>query len=276
MVSPAWLAEQIGAPDIAVLDATWFMPGDARNPRAMHVAARIPGARYFDIDAVADTESNLPHMLPTPDAFQANMRALGLNSGARIIVYDAQGLFSAPRAWWSLRAMGAADVFVLDGGLPAWTAAGHDIETGAARNPAPGDFIARYDAALVSDLKRVQEALHQNIPVLDARPAARFRGDEPEPRPGLASGHMPGAVNIPWSGLVTADARLRPSEELRHIFTAGDIARDAAPICTCGSGVTAAMVALALARLGRWDASIYDGAWAEWGALPGAPLAKGA
>jgi thiosulfate/3-mercaptopyruvate sulfurtransferase len=204
------------------------------------------------------------------------MRALGLNSGARIIVYDAQGLFSAPRAWWSLRAMGAANVFVLDGGLPAWSTAGHAIETGAAPNPASGDFIARYDAALVSDLKRVEQALHQNVPVLDARPAGRFRGDEPEPRPGLASGHMPGAVNIPWSGLVTADGRLRPAEELRHIFTAGDTECDAAPICTCGSGVSAAIIALALARLGRWDASIYDGAWAEWGALPGAPLAKGA
>jgi thiosulfate/3-mercaptopyruvate sulfurtransferase len=276
MVTPAWLAERLGAPNLAILDATWFMPGDARNPLAMHQAARIPGARHFDIDAIADPNSPLPHMLPSPEAFQADMRALGIKAGATIVVYDAVGLFSAPRVWWSLRAMGTDEVYVLDGGLPAWQDAGHAIETGATQPPTPGDFIARYDAALVADFAGVQNALAQNVPVLDARPAGRFRGEEPEPRPGLASGHMPGAVNIPWSGLIAADGRLRAADELRHLFTFGDIARAEAPIATCGSGVSAAIIALALARLGRWDASIYDGSWAEWGALGNAPVAKGA
>jgi thiosulfate/3-mercaptopyruvate sulfurtransferase len=257
-----------------VLDATWFMPGDARDAQAMHAAKRIPGARFFGIDEIADHHSALPHMLPAPPAFEEAMRELGVRDGQTIVVYDAAGLFSAARVWWSLRAMGADDVYVLDGGLPAWVKAGLPLESGAHAPVERGHFTARFRPELVSDVSRVRDVVaHGGATILDARPGPRFRGEAAEPRAGLKSGHMPGATSAPWNGFVTEDGRLKSVQELRAMFDGLDL--DQPLITSCGSGVTAAIVALALARLGRWDASVYDGSWAEWGALSDTPVVTG-
>ncbi len=277
LVSCDWLAERLDAPDIRVIDATWFLPGDARGAEALFAERRVPGAVFFDIDAIADTDSALPHMLPSPEKFASRMRKLGIGDGARVIVYDAQGLFSAARVWWTFRVMGHEDVAVLDGGFRAWETGGLPIETGPPRPRGERHFTTQFRADLVADLADMRRLLETGrTPILDARPAARFRGEAPEPRAGLKPGHMPGALNVPASALLNAAGSLRTQAELQSIFdTAGaDIARPA--VCTCGSGVTAAIIALALARLGRWDARIYDGAWAEWGALPDTPIVTGA
>jgi thiosulfate/3-mercaptopyruvate sulfurtransferase len=277
LVSPSWLAERLEAPDIRVLDATWFLPSDGRDAKALYAERRIPGALFFDIDEIADTSVELPHMLAPPEKFSARMRKLGVGDGARIVVYDSQGVVSAPRVWWTFRVMGHEDVAVLDGGLPAWEAAGHPIETGPPQKRGERHFTARVRADLVCDFADVRRAVAEGGgAILDARSAARFRGEAPEPRPGLRGGHMPGARSVPATELVTEHGAMRPPEALRAIFAAAgaDLSRPA--ICTCGSGVTAAVIALALARLGRWDAAVYDGAWAEWGARTDAPVATGA
>ncbi len=277
LVSRAWLAERLNAPDIRVIDASWFPPGDARDAKALYAERRIPGAIFFDIDDIADTENPLPHMLPSPEKFASRMRKLGIGDGARVIVYDAQGLFSAARVWWTFRVMGHNDVSVLDGGFPAWEAGGCPIETGPPHLRGERHFTSQFRADLVADLSDMRRLVEAGkTPVLDARPAARFSGDAPEPRAGLKPGHMPGALNVPASALINGAGSLRTQAELQSIFgvAGADISRPI--VCTCGSGVTAAIIALALARLGRWDARIYDGAWAEWGALPDTPIATGA
>jgi thiosulfate/3-mercaptopyruvate sulfurtransferase len=275
MVSCAWLAERLAAPDIRVLDATWFMPGDGRDAKALYLARRIPGAIFFDIDDISDSENPLPHMLPSPEKFAARMRKLGIGDGLRVIVYDSHGVFSAARVWWSFRVMGHEDVAVLDGGLPAWEAAGLPLEEGPPAPCAERHFTARFRADLVRDLADMARVLGQGGQVLDARPPARFRGESPEPRGGLKSGHMPGARNVASGSLVDAHGMLRSREQLREIFAAAgaDLARQA--VCSCGSGITAALIALALARLGRWDAAIYDGSWAEWGARDDTAIVTG-
>ncbi len=277
LVSPAWLAERLDAPDIRVVDATWFLPNDPRDAKALYAERRIPGAVFFDIDEIADTSSELPHMLPPPEKFSSRMRKLGVGDGARVIVYDSQGIFSSARVWWTFRVMGHEDVAVLDGGFPAWEAGGYPVETGNPRPHGARHFTARMRSDLVREFADMERAVAAGGgAILDARPGPRFRGEAPEPRPGLKSGHMPGAHSVPSSDLVAENGTLRSVDELRAIFAkaGADLARPA--ICTCGSGVTAAVIALALARLGRWDASIYDGAWAEWGARDGAALATGA
>ncbi len=275
MVSPAWLAEHLDAPDIRVVDATWFLPTDARNAQALFSRRRIPGAVFFDIDEIADTALDLPHMLPSPELFSTRMRKLGIGNDMRIVVYDNDGIFSSPRVWWTFRVMGHDDVAVLDGGFPAWESSGFPIETDAPLSPQERDHTARLRGDLVCDYEDMMRAIDGSCSILDARPALRFRGQAEEPRPGLRSGHIPGAINIPSSTLITAEGALRPADELKAIFGAAGATPDRPAICTCGSGVTAAIVALALARLGRWDASIYDGAWAEWGARLDAPIATG-
>jgi thiosulfate/3-mercaptopyruvate sulfurtransferase len=277
LVSCAWLAERLDAPDIRPVDATWFLPGDARDAKALFAERRIPGSVFFPIDEIADTDSQLPHMLPSPEKFSARMRKMGIGDGNRVVVYDNQGLFSAARVWWTFRVMGHEDVVVLDGGFPAWERGGYPIETGAPKPRMERHFTARFRADLVRDVGDVQRIVaNSGAPILDARPAPRFRGEAPEPRAGLKSGHMPGARSVPSGALVNERGFLRSDAELQQIFADAGADATRPAVCTCGSGVTAAIIALALARLGRWDASIYDGAWAEWGGREDTPIATGA
>jgi thiosulfate/3-mercaptopyruvate sulfurtransferase len=274
MVATDWLAERLGEPGLVIIDATWFMPGEPRDARAEHAERHIPGAVFFDIDEVSDHSSDLPHMLPAPADFATHARRLGVDPDSRVVVYDAHGLFSAPRVWWTFRAMGHQAVFVLDGGLPKWIAEGRPLEQGWPQNP-HGTFKARPDAALVRDFDGVRAALRSDAAqVLDARAAARFRGDAPEPRAGLRAGHMPGAVNLPWTDIV-ADGRLLDAEALRARFAAAGVDLERPIVTSCGSGVTASTLALALARLGRSDVAVYDASWVEWGARADAPVAVG-
>ena len=265
VVSTAWLAERLHDDGVVVLDASWHMPAASRDAAADYADSHIPNAVFFDIDKVSDHASSLPHMLPTPSEFAVAARRLGVSTTSTVVVYDTVGLFSAPRAWWMFRAMGHEAVFVLGGGLPRWIAEERPIESGW-REPAHGDFKARYRPELVRDLAAMRTTLENaEVQVLDARPAARFRGEVAEPRPGLRSGHMPGAISLPFSGLVE-DGSLRAAETLRAVMAEAGVDASKPAVATCGSGISAAVIALALARLGRDDAAVYDGSWAEWGA----------
>jgi thiosulfate/3-mercaptopyruvate sulfurtransferase len=264
LVTTDWLHKRLGDPDVQVVDATWYMPTEAGSGRADYEAAHVPGAVFFDIDEIADQHSDLPHMLPTPEAFAQAAGALGLRREATIVVYDGRKMFSAPRVWWTLRAMGFPKVFVLDGGLSAWTAEGRPLERGATR-PRATVVTPAFDAALVRDLAAVRDHLAAGTAQLvDARSAARFRGEAPEPRAEVRSGHMPGARNVPWGALVDEAGKLRPAGEIRAAFAAAGVDLGAPIVATCGSGVTAAVLALGLARLGL-SAPVYDGSWTEWG-----------
>ncbi len=259
-----------GLSGVRFVDGTWFLePG--RDAMAEHAAARLPGAAFFDLDAVSDRTTSLPHMLPPPGEFAEAAGALGLTEADDIVVYDAQGLFSAPRVWWTFRTMGVQRVRVLNGGLPAWRAAGGPVETGVAV-PVPARFETSFDPKSAIGMSELLERLEE-VRLLDARPAVRFRGEAPEPRSGLRSGHAPGAVSLPASDLVR-DGCLLPAAELRaRLGTAG--ALGGAPVVTsCGSGVTAAILTLALASLGV-PSRLYDGSWAEWGAEGGGPVVVG-
>jgi thiosulfate/3-mercaptopyruvate sulfurtransferase len=277
VVSCTWLADRLDNPDLRVIDASWFLPNDPRNAKALYAERRIPGAVFFDIDDIADHDTDLPHMLPRPEAFASRMRKLGIGDGMRIVVYDAQGIFSSARVWWTFRVMGHDDVAVLDGGFPAWERGGYPIEEGPPPPLKERHFTARMRADLVRDLSDMQRLVAAGkTPVFDARPNPRFRGEAPEPRPGLKSGHMPGAKSVPSGALVDENGMLRSREALQRIFNEAGADKAQGAICSCGSGITAAVVALALARLGHWDAAVYDGAWAEWGARDDVPIVTGA
>jgi thiosulfate/3-mercaptopyruvate sulfurtransferase len=266
LVTPAWLNEHLSSPDLRVIDATWFMPNDPRDAKALYAERRIPGAIFFDIDEIADTSVDLPHMLPSPEKFAARMKKLGIGDGARIVVYDNHGLMSAARVWWTFRVFGHEDVAVLDGGFPAWERGGYEIETGPPAPRMERHFTVRMRSDLVRSLSDVQRAIEGGrTPILDARAAPRFRGEAPEPRAGVKSGRMPGSLNVPFQALLNADSTMKSPDELKQLFSDAAVDAKAAPICSCGSGITAAVIALALARTGRWDASVYDGSWAEWG-----------
>lgn len=274
-LSTAWLAAHLDDPDLVIIDATWFMPGTPRDARAEHGERHIPGAVFFDIDEISDRSNPLPHMLAAPADFAVHARRLGVEPTSRVVVYDAQGLFSAPRVWWNFRAMGHDRVFVLDGGLPKWIAEGHPVEAGWPTRP-HGEFKAHLDAGLVRDLEQVRAVLAgRSEQLVDARSASRFTAETPEPRAGLRSGHMPGARSVPSALVVTDGGTLADAETLERVFAeAGvDLARPIAT--TCGSGVSAATLALGLARLGRQDVAVYDGSWTEWGGRDDTPVVTG-
>jgi thiosulfate/3-mercaptopyruvate sulfurtransferase len=263
------LAERLGDPDLRLVDASWHL--DGRDPAPDFEAGRLPGAVLFDLEASSDPDSDLPHMLPSPARFAERMGALGLGETDAIVVYDTVGLRSSPRVWWMLKAMGARDVRVLDGGLPKWRAEGRPMESGPARAPTPARFHARLDPNAVADVEAVRRALAAGDPVVDARSADRFRGAAPEPRPGLRAGHMPGALNLPFPEVLAADGRMKPPAGLEAAFRSAGVDLDRPLTTSCGSGVTAAILSLALARLGR-DSRVYDGSWAEWGGRSDTPV----
>ncbi|HWE99093.1 MAG TPA: 3-mercaptopyruvate sulfurtransferase [Caulobacteraceae bacterium] len=274
IVSTSWLASRLGERKTAPMDASWFMPGVSRDPKAEFALTHIPGARFFAIDEVCDHQTDLPHMLASPQSFTAAMRTLGVDHDATVVAYDSHGLFSAARLWWTLRAMGHDDVVVLDGGLPRWRAEGRPLEQGW---PAvgPGDFEAAPRPALVRDLAAMQRLVAEgSAQIIDARGGARFRGEAPEPRPGLRSGHMPGAKNLPFDQLIE-NGSLRDATALSDVFLAAGVDLSRPLVTTCGSGLTASVLALGLARLGRWDAAVYDGSWSEWGAEANTPVESG-
>jgi thiosulfate/3-mercaptopyruvate sulfurtransferase len=275
LVSTDWLAAHLKDPDLRVLDASWYLPAMARDARAEYNARHIPGARFFDIDEISDQRSALPHMAPPAEKFISRMRAMGVGDGHQVVIYDGAGIFSAPRVWWTFRLMGKTDVAVLDGGLPKWLAEGRETED---MPPVIRDrhMTVQRQAGLVKDVTQVAQAskLHQ-AEIIDARPAARFSGDAPEPRAGLRAGHIPGSKNLPFAEILTSEGTMKPLPALRAAFEAAgvDLARPA--ITTCGSGVSAAILSLALERLGHRNHALYDGSWAEWGMYDDLKVEKG-
>jgi len=275
LVSTQWLANHLKDPDLRVLDASWYLPDAGRDARAEYKAAHIPGARFFDIQEISDARSDLPHMAPPAEKFMSRMRSMGVGDGHQIVVYDGAGLLSAARVWWLFRLMGHRDVAVLDGGLPKWQAEGRAVEDMA---PIVKDrhLTVRFQNHLVRDVTQVSQASKLGTTqIVDARATARFRGDAPEPRAGLRAGHIPGSRNVPFTDLLNDDKTMKSPDETRRVFEQAGVDVTQPVITSCGSGITAAILALALERLGNDSWSLYDGSWAEWGMFPTVPVATG-
>jgi len=268
LVSTEWLAMHLAAPDVHVVDGSWHMPAAKRDPRAEYEAKHIPGAVFFDIDDIADSDSDLPHMLPSPEKFSARVRKLGLGDGNRIIVYDTTGASAAARVWWMFRVFGHEDVAVLDGGLKKWLAEGRPITDEPVR-PQPRHFTARVNTVLVRDYAHVRANVEQGREqFIDTRSAGRFAGSEPEPRPGVPSGHAPGSLNLPYTAFLNRDKTMVSAEAIRAAVDKAGIDLEKPMFTSCGSGVTACVVSLGLYLIGKTDVPVFDGSWTEWASRP--------
>ncbi|QBY01897.1 3-mercaptopyruvate sulfurtransferase [Rhodophyticola sp. CCM32] len=275
LVSTGWLASHLNDPDLRVIDASYYLPDMGRDAMAEYHADHIPGARFFDIDEISDHRSALPHMAPPVEKFMSRMRAMGVGDGHQVVVYDGAGLFSAARVWWLFRLMGKSDIAVLDGGFPKWQAEGRETED---MPPVLRDrhMTVQRQAHLVKDVTQVASASKLgDWQVVDARAPSRFKGAEPEARPGLRAGHIPGSLNVHYATLLNADGTMKPKAALKAAFEDAGVDLGKRVITTCGSGVTAAILMLALERLGHRDAALYDGSWAEWGQFDQLKVATG-